>query len=107
MSKSWKAKNEERARFWRAHIEQWAETGLSQKEYCRQKNLRPNRFTYWKIKFSKKNQPMELVQVPLPIHHLRPAGLKLNIGQGLQVEIPDGFKKETLEQVLLALKVVS
>ena len=51
---------------------------------------------------------MELVQVPLPIHHhLRAPGLKLNIGQGLQVEIPDGFKKETLEQVLLALKVVS
>ena len=50
---------------------------------------------------------MELVQVPLTIHHCKSTGLKLNIGRGLQVEIPDGFKKETLEQVLLALKVVS
>lgn len=107
MTKSWKEKNKARTDFWRVHIEQWAETGLSQREYCRQNNLRPNRFTYWKVKFNKTNQPMELVQVPLPFQHFTPSGLKLNIGRDLQVEIPDGFKKETLEQVLLALRVVS
>ncbi|WDP87149.1 MAG: IS66 family insertion sequence element accessory protein TnpB [Desulfobacter sp.] len=107
MTKSWKEKNQERTKFWRTHIEQWTETGLSQREYCKQNNLRSNRFTYWKVKFSKTDQPMELVQIPFPIHHFKPPGLKINIGRGLQVEIPDGFKKETLEQVLLALKVVS
>jgi hypothetical protein len=105
VSKSWKEINEDRSRFWRAHIEQWPQTGLSQREYCRQNNLLPNRFTYWKTKFSKKHLPMELVQVPVPIHFSQ-TGLKLNIGRGLQVEIPDGFKQETLEQVLATLKVV-
>ena len=33
-------------------------------------------------------------------------GLKLNIGPGLQIEIPDGFCRETLEQVLETLKVL-
>ncbi len=107
MTKPWKEKNEERAKSWRIHIEQWAESGLSQREYCRQNNLKSNRFTYWKVKYSKTDQPMELVQIPLPIDHCKSSGLKLNIGRDLQVEIPDGFEKETLEQVLLAIKVVS
>lgn len=106
MTKSWKEKNEERSKFWKTHITRWAETGLFQIEYCRQNNLKPNRFTYWKVKFSNTDQPMELVQIPLPIHHFKPPGLKLNVGRELQVEIPDGFKKETLEQVLSVLKAV-
>ncbi len=106
MSKSWKAKNEELAIFWKSHIDQWATSGLTQTEYCRQNEISRNRFTYWKIKFKKQNQPVEFVQLPIPVH-CNSVGLKLNIGQGLQIEIPDGFKKETLEQVLLALKVVS
>ncbi len=106
MTKLWKEKNEERAKFWRKHIEQWAETGLSQREYCRQNNLRSNKFTYWKIKFTKMDHSGELIQIPLPLHHFKSSGLKLNIGRELQVEIPDGFKKQTLEQVLSVLKAV-
>ncbi len=106
MSKTWKQKNEERAEFWKAHLQQWSGTGLSQREYCRQNDLRPNRFTYWKIKFAKKNMPVELVQVPLPVR-FTPKGLRLNIGKGLQIEIPDDFSTDTLERVLMTLKVVS
>ena len=105
MSKSWKERNKDKAMFWKTHIDQWTESCLSQIEYCRQNGLRPNRFTYWKIKFGKPNRPIGLVQVPVPTH-FRQAGLKLNIGRELQVEIPDGFKKETLEQVLSVLKAV-
>jgi len=107
LSKSWKERNKEKAVFWQEHIDQWSQTSLSQEEYCRQNNLRPNRFTYWKIKLGKKDQPMELVEIPLPSHPFQPSGLKLNIGRGLQVEIPDGFKTQTLEQVLMALRVIS
>jgi hypothetical protein len=34
-------------------------------------------------------------------------GLKLNLGQGVQIEIPDGFTSETLERVLATLKSIS
>ena len=105
MSKSWKKRNQEKAIFWKTHINQWGESCLSQREYCRQNDLRPNRFTYWKIKFGKPNLPTELVQVPEQTHFCQ-AELRLNIGRELQVEIPDGFKKETLEQVLSVLKAV-
>lgn len=105
MSKSWKEINQEKAIFWKSHIDQWVESSLSQIEYCRQNNLRPNRFTYWKVKFGKPNIPSQLVQLPVQTHFCQ-TGIKLNIGRELQVEIPDGFKKETLERVLSVLKAV-
>lgn len=106
MATSQKEKSEELARSWRTHIDQWRISGLTQTEYCKQKQISRDRFTYWKIKFKKQNSSIEFVQLPVPAR-ITPVGLKLNIGQGLQIEIPDGFKQETLESVLLALKVVS
>lgn len=78
---------------------------MSQVEYCRQYDLIPHRFTYWKTKLKKQNLPVEFVQIPdtLPIN---PAGLKLNIGPGLQIEVPDGFSRNTLEKVLMTLRVL-
>lgn len=105
MMTSQKEKSEELARFWKTHIDQWATSGLTQTEYCRQNEISRDRFTYWKTKFKKQNSSVEFVRLPVPIR-VDPVGLKLNIGQGLQIEIPDGFKKETLEQVLSVLKAV-
>ncbi len=106
MTQSWKEKNEELAVYWKAHIEQWSVSGLTQTEYCRQKEISRDRFTYWKIKFKEQGQPKEIIQVPLPMH-LGASELRLNIGRSLQIEIPDGFNRSTLEQVLLTLKVLS
>ena len=107
MSKSWKEKNEERVIFWKSHIEQWSVSGISQLAYCRQYDLIPHRFGYWKRKFKQQNLPIEFVQVtPEPMNMNSLSGLKLNIGSGLQIEIPDGFSKITLEKVLTTLKVL-
>ena len=106
MTKSWKKKNEELAVFWRVHIEQWSESGLTQTEYCRRNEISRDQFTYWKIKFRKQVQPKEIIQIPLPVH-IGSHGLRLNIGRSLQIEIPDNFNRTTLEQVLLTLKVLS
>lgn len=104
MEKSYNEKNEELRKFWQSHIDQWSKTDLSQIEYCRQNDLIPHRFTYWKTKFSRQHLPVEFVQVPDPAPVF--PGLKLNIGPGLLIEIPDGFSKNTLDQVLKTLKVL-
>jgi len=106
MTKSWKEKNRERQSFWKSHIDQWSESGISQLEYCRLHGLIPHRFTYWKTKFKNQHLPVEFVQVTSEAMNINLSGLKLNIGPGLQVEIPDGFCRETLEQVLATLKVL-
>ena len=101
-----KEKGETLARYWKSHIDMWLSSGLSQSEYCRQKELSRDRFAYWKTKLKKKNLPVEFVQVS-NASQLKPgADLKLNIVPGLQIEIPDGFSQVTLEKVLKTLKVL-
>lgn len=107
-SSSQQEKSNKLHKFWKAHINRWAGSGVSQREYCRQQGIKPNRFTYWKTKFQRQGQgqAMELVQVPAPTDW-HDSGLKLNLGQGLQIEIPDGFSCDTLERVLMTLRIVS
>ena len=96
-------------KFWKFHIEQWSESDLTQLEYCRQNDLTAYRFTYWKKKFKQQSGPsVEFVQItPEPeAVNTCPSGLKLNTSHGLQIEIPDGFSRETLEQVLMTLNVL-
>ncbi|MFC1886801.1 IS66 family insertion sequence element accessory protein TnpB [Thermodesulfobacteriota bacterium] len=106
MKKSWKEKNKELAAFWKSHIEQWSQTNMTQIDYCRQHDISHNRFTYWKLKFNQ-SLPVKFVQVvPEPMNLKSLPGLRLNIDPGLQIEIPDGFSRRTLEQILQTLKVL-
>ncbi len=105
MPKSRKEKNNELAGFWRLHMVQWARSGLTQTEYCRHNEISRDRFTYWKRKFKEQNLPVKFVQLPMPVH-THSKGLKLNLGQGVQIEIPDGFARDTLERVLAALRAI-
>ena len=98
-------KHGQRQVFWQTHIKECSQSGLSQAEYCRRNHLKIKSFVYYKSKSKKKNLPIELVQISE--EQLRtPSFLKLNIGPGLQIEIPDGFSQGTLEQVLMTLKVL-
>ncbi|MBT4287341.1 MAG: IS66 family insertion sequence element accessory protein TnpB [Deltaproteobacteria bacterium] len=92
--------------FWSSHLEQWSETNMSQADYCRQHGLSSRSFTYWKTKYKKKNLPVEFVQLTPEAVGGRMSDLKLNIGSGLQVEIPDGSSQATLERVLMTLKIL-
>ena len=100
-----KIKSAQLSKLWNKHLEKWELSGLSQNEYCRRNDLRPNQFTYWKCKLKKQTQT-RIVPVPMPLTCASP-GLKLNIGLDLQIEIPDDFSQVTLERVLTTLKIVS
>jgi len=100
--------NRQRQQFWQEHLKGWSESKLTQTEYCRINNLKATRFTYWKTKFNnlkltrKTNLPVEFIQIsdqPVAV-----SSLKLNVGSEFQIEIPDGFSKVTLEQVLTVLR---
>lgn len=106
-----KAESQKLSIFWSDHIKQWSESGLSQNEYCRVNSLKPNRFTYWKIKLKNQHLPTEFVQVPSDqireiLAHPAQTGLKLNTDTGFQIEIPDGFSQATLVRVIEALRKV-
>ena len=103
-----KKKNQKLTQFWKHHIKQWSESSVSQNEYCSQNDLRPNQFTYWKIKLKSQALVPEFVQVPSTqisqvLNLSEQKGLRLNIDNGFQIEIPDGFSQTTLAQVLQVL----
>jgi hypothetical protein len=105
MSEQIKKEIEKRSQFWKNHLKEWSQTGLTQNAYCRNNNLRPNQFTYWKNKFKQQNLPVEFVQVTShpfekTIDRHFPNTLRLNIKSDFQIEIPDGFSQDTLKQVL-------
>ena len=52
-------KNQKRLQFWQEHLKAWALTELSQREYCRQNNLKTNRFTYWCFLQPKNDPPLQ------------------------------------------------
>ncbi|WP_320040037.1 IS66 family insertion sequence element accessory protein TnpA [uncultured Desulfobacter sp.] len=102
-------KNQKLTQFWKYHIKQWSESGMSQNAYCRQNDLRPNQFTYWKMKFKSQALVPEFVQVPSTqinqaLSLSGQKGLTLNTDNGFQIEIPDGFSQTTLAQVLQVLR---
>lgn len=35
---------------WQQHIERWETSGLTQRDYCREHNLKSHQFSYWKRK---------------------------------------------------------
>ena len=41
----------ERQVFWRDQLLEWAESGMGQRQFCRQRGLSPHAFTWWKAKY--------------------------------------------------------
>lgn len=51
-------KSEQDEPFWRNHVSQWRDSGLKQATYCRQQDLSPHSFSYYKRKFSGGHEPI-------------------------------------------------
>ncbi len=103
-----KERNREKQRVWASRINAWKSSGLSQVEYCRQKELSKCRFTYWKCKLEKKADPVTFV--PIPEKSVRSqtsqnhqAPIKLIIDSRYQIEIGDGFSSGTLSTLIRTL----
>ena len=103
-----KESNKEKQRVWTSRINAWKSSGLSQVEYCRQKDLSRPRFTYWKCKLGKKADSVRFVPVlgksvrsQIPQNHQAP--IKLIIDSRYQIEIGDGFSPGTLSTLIRTL----
>ena len=103
-----KERNKEKQRVWTCRIDEWKSSGLSQSEYCRQKELSKCQFTYWKCKLVKKADPVRFVPVlgksvrsQIPLNNQAP--IKLIIDSRYQIEIGDGFSPDTLLTLILSL----
>lgn len=109
MEKTRAAEREEKRRFWEEHLERWEASGNSQNAYCRQNNLRLNRFMYWKKKRFPPKSTVSLVEWPLQrqeVASFAPFGTPLCVVMDgrYRIEIQKGFDPSLLDSVIRVLK---
>lgn len=95
------AERAEKRRYWEGLLKSWKESGLTQAQYCREKNLPVHRFLYWRKLILPENTPATLVELPIPgpmPNRLSP--ISVVVDGRCRIEIARGFDPATLEQVL-------
>ena len=93
-------------RFYQKHIERWQQSQLSQVEYCRQNELIPHRFAYWKRRLAGHQTSPTFVPVPLVPNFSASSNAKIDlvITGGFKIQVGPGFDAATLKQLIHALR---
>jgi len=99
------------SKIWLTHLRAWQNSGLTRAEYCRRNNLSYDALTYWKRKAERqKKTATNFVSVPAIritqgiTADNSSAALKIALGNGIKVEIHDGFTPATLSRIVSTLK---
>lgn len=93
--------------YWEIHAEAYKESGLTQREYCRQNDISYWSFNQWKRRLE--NEGKKLCEISSEVVQELAVGKKqieIIIDKRLMIAIPDKFSKETLRDVLNVLEVL-
>ncbi len=100
---------EQKRTYWKQHIDDWQQTGLTQTEYCRRHNLKHHQLVYWKKRFLKTETDVSFV--PLKLDDLldmpaQPdnASLSLVIDNHFKIDIRAGFDARLLRELIRVLR---
>jgi hypothetical protein len=103
----------EKQRYWQRTIGDAAKSGMSIREFCRQRRLKESQFYWWqrKLKASRpqRNKPNSSVgaasfALVSEDGASMPAGLELVLRDGRRLRISQGVQEETLRAVLAAME---
>jgi hypothetical protein len=98
----------QRRQFWENQIETWQESGLSQAEYCRRNNLRPNRMVYWRKRIVHSCDtgvsfiPLKIIPNGL-VQPIRP-DFSVTTPNGFKIDIGNGFNPGIFKQIIAAIQ---
>ncbi len=116
MAKSRKTKSETpRAKYWRRRIKEWANSGLTQAEFCRQRKLSLPSFSWWKWELTRRErlsaQPKFLpVRVVDTVEQGKAPSedqdgiFEVILQQGYRIRVPGQFDPEALLRLLNVLE---
>jgi hypothetical protein len=87
--------------FWEHHLEQWQKSGLSQLAYCREHQLKPNRFYYWRRRILKPQTRVSFLPVKLPMDTPpKPQLVRILMPNGCALELEGRDEPEQLERLV-------
>jgi hypothetical protein len=109
----------ERQAYWRDQLLQWAQSGMSQKQFCRQRDLSPHAFTWWKAKYrdelnlpyravqkrSGKNSKHRFLEVKVFSPKLEPM-YEVVLGNNRTIRVGDRFDPESLKQLMKVVESI-
>ncbi len=98
----------DRRKYWSDRVQQWRDSGLTQKEYCEREGTSLERLGSWKRRLGREAQCGGGAIVAVPSGIVSSAlfgsrGLGLIVNDRYRLEIPDAFSPSTLESVLQVL----
>lgn len=101
----------EKARYWRAIIHQAARSGLSNREFCRQRKLQESQFYWWQRKLATRHPANGWKPTPAAASFalvseesgVADAGIELVLSGGRRLRIARGVDEQTLRAVLAAI----
>lgn len=82
----------ERRAYWRDQLLRWAESGVTQKQFCQEHSLSPHAFTWWKAKYRS--------ELNLPYRAVRKNSSKDTKHRFFEVKV-SGLQPELLYEVVL------
>ena len=92
---------------WLERIHAWEQSGLTQKAFCKQHRLGLASLQRWRRK-SKTEQtshnPGPVAFLPVSLKETNPANLTVVINDDLRIEIPAGFDRNALRQIIEVLR---
>ena len=103
----------EKQRYWQRTIGDAARSGMSIREFCRQRRLRECQFYWWQRKLKARRQERSKPGAPDRAASFAlvsedgmdmPAGLELVLRDGRRLRISQGVQEETLRAVLAAME---
>ena len=85
---------------WEAEFKKWEKSGLTRNEYCKQHDISISTFDYWRGRIKKRTATKELVRLPIPYEAVEPSPIILELPNGIRIQIPAGYQRETLKEIL-------
>lgn len=87
--------------FWEHHIGRWQQSGLSQRAYCRQNDLKPHQFYYWRRRTLKPRPDVSFLPVTLPVDSVRQHhGVRILMPNGCAIELEGWDQQAQLKQLV-------
>jgi hypothetical protein len=98
---SGKVSSQQKRSDWEHHLEQWQQSGLSQRAYCRKHQLNPHRFYYWRRRILKPQTQVSFLPVTLPADTPRqPQLVRILMPNGCAMELEGRAEPEQLERLV-------
>ena len=89
--------------YWQQQVTQWKKSGLTQRDYCKQRDFEPYTLSYYQRKFSRMSKKVEksgFINVPLSFKPPVKSNLTLHFPSGLHLSGIDSNNLGVIKQIV-------